>query len=457
MSAGTLGAALYLALVLPPAEFAVFGYATTVFLIASAAGDLGLGAAIIREGPSSWRLERSLGLAIVVWVGLAALVIGLTVAVSPSAPSSGEVVLLALALALVSLQMIPTALLEQRLEFGRIAVLETAQRAVFVAIACAGASIWQTGGPVAAAAALSALFGLAAMLAASRWHWRPRVSGSRAAAGGFASDWWLGRIANQLNYATYVVLGSLLFTEREVGLMVWALAVTSVPTILAPLASRILLPNLRALPADERAALFGRLFTVLTFVSLPMIAVLFVCADQLTRLVFGDEWEDGIPLLRLECVTTVLGVALTPTTALLFLALDTRRVSRIMVAWTAASYALTLPLAIRFDYLAPSVAQIATGATALVVYDRLLREATPVHLIRAIAPGAAALVAVAVPGLIVASSVKEAGPTIVLALTVACAQVLLMEKLYGRSMRRDARSLTRGFALTIRTLQAPRR
>jgi PST family polysaccharide transporter len=443
MSVGTLLAGLYLAVVLPPSEFAVFGYATTVILVGTAAGDLGLGAALIRKGPSRWRLERSLGFTLALWAAVAFLAVAVTVAVSPSVPTQAEVVLLSFALGLTSIQMIPTALLEQRLQFGRVAVVETAQRAVFVLTACAGASIWQSGVPIAAAAALSSAVGLAATLLAARWHWRPRLLGSRAAVRGFASDWWLGRIANQLNYACYVILGPLLFTEREVGLMVWALAVTSVPTILAPLASRVLLPNLASLRHDEHAALFGRLFTVLTFVSFPLIAVLFVCADQLTLLVFGDQWADGIVLLRLECVTTVLGVALTPTSALLFLTVRTRQVAWVMICWATASYVLTPILAAPLGYLAPSVAQIVTGAAALLVYDRLLARATPVRLIRAAAPAAAALAIVVLPGLLAAESVEGAFPTILLALVVGAAQVGVMEALYGRSVIRDAGALSR--------------
>lgn len=457
MSGVTLVAGLYLAIVLPPAEFVVFGYAVTVFLLATAAGDLGLGAALIRDGPTRWRLERSLGLALAVWCAVAAALTTLSVVSSLSNPSRSELVLLVVTLTLVSVQMLPTALLEQRLQFGRIAVLEATQRGLFLAIACIGASVSQSGEPIAVGAAASAAFGVAAALWLARWRWLPRVAGGREVMRGFAPAWWRGRLASQLNYASYVVLGSLLFSEREVGLMVWALSVTSVPTILAPLAGRVLLPNLAITGPDERTALFRRLFVILTFVSLPLIAVLFVCAEQFTRLVFGADWVDGIVLIRLECVTTVLGVALTPSAALLFLTLDPRRVARIMVAWAVASYALTLLLAGWLGYRAPSAAQIVTAAIALVVFDRLLRSQGSVPLIRGVAPGAIALVVVAVPGLLLASMIESPSATIALALGVAAAQILMMEKLSRRSVRDDARSLVDGLAGTVRALQAIRR
>jgi hypothetical protein len=150
-------------------------------------------------------------------------------------------------------------------------------------------------------------------------------------------------------------------------------------------------------------------------------------------------------------------VALTPTAALLFLTLDPRRVARIMVGWAVASYALILLLAGWLDYRAPSVAQIVTAFTALVVFDRLLRTQGSMPLIRGIAPGAIALVLVAIPGLLLASMIENPVATIVLALGVAAAQVLLMEKLSRRSVRDDAKSVVDGLAGTVRALQAIRR
>jgi O-antigen/teichoic acid export membrane protein len=142
---------------------------------------------------------------------------------------------------------------------------------------------------------------------------------------------------------------------------------------------------------------------------------------------------------------------------LLFLTLDPRRVARIMVAWAVASYALTLLLAGWLGYRAPSAAQIVTAAIALVVFDRLLRSQGSVPLIRGVAPGAIALVVVAVPGLLLASMIESPSATIALALGVAAAQILMMEKLSRRSVRDDARSLVDGLAGTVRALQAIRR
>ena len=119
ISAGTLAAGLYLALQLPPAEFAVFGYASTVFLVAAAAGDSGSA----QRSSATGRADR---LAPEAQPGSRArrVVGGLRdprrdlLLVTPSVLDASETVLLVAALALLSVQMIPTSLLEQRSAFG---------------------------------------------------------------------------------------------------------------------------------------------------------------------------------------------------------------------------------------------------------------------------------------------------------------------------------------------------
>ena len=198
------------------------------------------------------------------------------------------------------------------------------------------------------------------------------------------------------------------------------------------------------------------MFTLLTFVSLPLVAVIFVLADLLPR-VFGDQWSDGVVLVRLECVTTVLGVAITPSVALLFIALEPRRVARLMVLWAASSYVLAIGFSVWLDYRAPSVAQIVTGSVALLVFDRLLSPETGVSLIRAIVPGAAALVLVAVPGAFLATTLGGTALPLVTAIVIACGQVLVMEKLYGRSIVRDAETVASGLAAVASVVPRLRR
>src|SRR5262249_19516313 len=147
-----------------------------------------------------------------------------------------------------------------------------------------------------------------------------------------SSHWWQSRIANQLSYAAYPLLGGIIFTSREVGLMVWALAFSSVPALLAPMVARAVFPALARTRAPAQVDVYRPLFRALLMIGLPLVAALLACAEPLTVYVFGGEkWTDGIPLLRLESITTLIGLILSPLVPLLFLSLSPRLVKWLMV------------------------------------------------------------------------------------------------------------------------------
>jgi O-antigen/teichoic acid export membrane protein len=387
---------LALAALLEPADLALFGYAATALGIAAAVGDLGLGGGLVARGAHPARIESSFGLQAAVVFPLTGAAVVLAAATGAYGLSAAEAALVGAAFALGALQTLPTAVLERRLRFAAIAVIEVTQRAVFVGVAVALAFVYGHGWGIAAGAALAGVVGYAAALAAARWRWRPRLSGALRSIRGFAADWWQGRVAGQLNYAVYPLLGGLLFTRDEVGLLVWALGVTAIPALLAPLAARVLLPTLAGTPPNEQVDVFARMLRVSLLVALPGAALLAVLPDRVAA-AFGDDWSRAVPVLRLESMTTVLGVALTACVPLLYLSLEPRRAKRILVAWAASTWALTLALAPLLSFLAPSVAQIVTACVATLVVHRELARTRGYRLLGDLArPFAAFGAAVAV-------------------------------------------------------------
>src|SRR6185295_19411891 len=112
----------------------LYGYAATVALLAPAVGDLGLGAGLIRnESLGDRRIEGSFGLVFAFWLPLcvAGAVAGSLLGFYGF--STATVVALWAALLLLSLQTLPTALLERSMRFGGIAFVEVLQRLVFMA------------------------------------------------------------------------------------------------------------------------------------------------------------------------------------------------------------------------------------------------------------------------------------------------------------------------------------
>jgi O-antigen/teichoic acid export membrane protein len=419
----TIVGAFVLARVLGPTHFAVYGYVAAAMLIAAAVGDLGLGAGLIRYGVSSERLSGSLGLQLAVWVPATLLAVAVSLVANPYGLGAGIGAVAVVVFLLVALQTLPTALLEQRFAFGRIAQVEAGQRVLFIGGACILAVVSPSSWSIAIAAAAAGAAGWLGALVAARWQWRPSLRKARGLFHGFSSEWWQGRLASQMNYAMYPLLGGLLFTQQQVGLIVWALAITSVPTLLSPLVGRAAFPSLARVGVDEQVAAFRRVFRPLLLVSLPLIAAIFVTAKPLTLTFFGGAWRDGIPLLRLESVTTLIGTALTPAVPLLYLALRPKTVKLVVSLWALAVWSLTPVIAIWASYLAPSIATIATSAVALAVFAWMLYRATGYSLVGDMRVGLAATVIAVIVGAPLATLVQTRLQTVALALAVCVVHV----------------------------------
>jgi PST family polysaccharide transporter len=428
----TLGGIIALPLLLSPADFALYGFVTTVILISAAVGDLGLGASIIRgPEPSDRRISGSFALQLAFWVPLCAAGALAGIAVGAYGFSTATVALLFGTLLLLCLQALPTSLLERRLAFGSIAVVEVLQRLVFVGGAIALAAVAPGEAAIPAAAAAAALVGYPAALIVARWHWLPRFDKGEPLFRGFSSDWWQSRIANQLSYAAYPLLGGLLFSQSEVGLLVWALAISSAPALISPMVARALFPAIARAAPEEQIAVYRRFLRGLLVLGLPLCAALFALATPLTLEVFGESWRGGITVLRLEAVTTSLGLVLTACVPLLFLALRTRVVKWTAVGGTVAIWLLSIALAPVADYRAISIATIVVSSLTLIVFDRMLIRERGYSQIADLRTGFAAAVVAAAAGLLLASHVHSIVALIAAGAAVIAVQVGLTFALGG--------------------------
>jgi O-antigen/teichoic acid export membrane protein len=410
----TFGGVLALAALLTPADFALYGYVTTVILVAAAVGDLGLGAGLIKGEATPRDLRGSFALQLIFWIPFCTAMGVIGAAAGVYGFSTETMALLAAALLLLSLQALPTALLERRMAFGSIALLETLQRAVFIGGAVLLAVFAPSQASIPLAAACAGVVGYLSALVISGWRWRPRFARGEPLFRGFSSDWWQGRIANQLTYAAYPLLGGILFSGREVGLIVWALAISSVPSFLAPTVARAVFPAIVRTGEAHQTRVYSRLFKAMLLVGLPITGVMFACAEPMTRYLFGGKWLDAVPLLRLESVTTVVGLALTPVVPLLFVVLPVRRVKWMMVASTASLWVLAPSLSQAFSFKAISIATIIVTVTLAIAFDRMLAAARGYSLLRDMLPGLAGVAVGVAVGLPAATMVHGVSSTLLL-------------------------------------------
>ena len=418
----TLAGIVALPLLLGPSDFGLYGFATTVMLVAAGIGDLGLGASLIKGEPTPRRLSGSFALQLIFWIPFCAVAAGAGTALDVYGFSGTTYALLLGGFLLLCLQALPTALLERKLAFGAVTAVEVAQRLVFVGGAILLAALEPEQWSIPLAVFASALIGYPLALLLSGWRWPPRLDRGEPLFRGFSSHWWQSRIANQLSYATYPLLGGLMFTSEELGLVIWALTISSVPALLAPTVSRSVFPALSRIGPREQIEIYRRLYRGLLFVALPMAAALLATAEPLTLEVFGEEWRDGIPVLRLECITTIIGLAIAPATPLLFLVERPVRVKWLMVAWTSAVVVLSPLLFLIADYLAISIAQIACGAAALAIADHILRRTRDYSPVRDMLPGLAGVAVALAAGLPLAAEVNSIAGALGLAAGVGLLQ-----------------------------------
>lgn len=432
VSLATLAGVLTLSALLSPGDFSLYGYATTVMLVGAAVGDLGLGASLIRRAaPTDEHLRGSFALQLAFWLPICLLGAAAGAALGVYGFSPTTTALLFAALLLISLQALPTALLERRMRFGAITAVEASQRIVFVAVAIALAATSPAQWSIPLATLVAAAVSYPAVLAASRWRWWPRFHRGEPLFRGFSSHWWQSRIANQLTYATYPLLGGILFSAREVGLMVWALAVTSIPALMSPMVARAAFPAMARTEPSRQIAVFRPLFKGLLLLGLPMVAALLTCAQPLTAYVLGSKWLEGVVLLRLESVTTLLGIVLTVVTPLLFLMMPPRRVKWIMVSCTAGVVALGAALSPLVGFRSISIAQIIVATIVLVVVVRALWEHRSYRILADMRPGLVGLVVAIAIGIPLANAATSAAAALGAATAVALVQMIVTVALGG--------------------------
>lgn len=424
VSLATLAGVLTLSALLNPSQFALYGYATTMMLVAAAVGDLGLGAGLIRADMlKPEHLRGSLALQLAFWPPLCLLGFAAGSALQVYGFSTTTTALLLGALFLFSLQALPTALLERDVRFGAIATVEILQRALFVGVAVAFAATAPAQWSIPLAAFAAAAVSYPAVLILSRWHWSPRFHQGEPLFKGFSSQWWQSRIANQLAYAAYPLLGGILFTGHEVGLLVWALAVTSIPALMAPMVARAAFPAMSRTSPEQQVEVFRPLFKSLLLVGLPMVVAILTCAHPLTEYVLGEKWLEGVGVLRLESITTMFGLVLTPVVPLLFLVAPPRQVKWIMVGWTGTIVVLSPILAPILSFRAISAAQIAAVIWVFAVVERLLRSKRSYSLLRELRPGLASFAVAAAVGIPLAAIVRGAAGALAAAAAVAGIQL----------------------------------
>ena len=431
---------LVLARLLVPGDFGLLALGTSIVLLGTQLAEAGLGAALIRreEEPTRSELEALNGLQLAVTgaLALAALSVG------AMAGRDGLVVgVMVATLPIAALRTPSVIVLERRLQFGPIALVDVVEAVLFYAWALAAVALGMGVWGLATAAVVRAVGGTAVML-------------RRGPLGLMRPRWSLPAVRPLVGFGARIQLVSLTSAVREQALNaavavlaglatlgVWNLAfrVLAVPYAFFTTVGRISYPTIsRVLSAggDVRAAVERGLGTVAVANGVLLVAIA-AFAPALPALV-GPGWGDLPATLLWSSVALVLGG---PTSVVLssylYAAGEARSVLRAVVVLSVAWLAITLPLVDSVGAPMIGLGWIAATIAGSIGLWRRTRQLAGVRLSATLwGPTAAALAALAAGWAIGSSGEADVARGL---LGVVAAEAILLGGLVvaSRSLLRD--------------------
>jgi len=306
-------AAIALARLLSPTDFGLVGMVAVFVGFLGVLSDTGVTAALIQRQrveeahlSSVFWLNVGVGAALACTAWLAAPLVadfydqaGLTAVVRWSA----------LALAIGTLSVVQYALAVRQLEFKRITLIEIgsviSSAAVAVAMAMNGYGFWSLVGQTLAGSIVKAA---ALWLSAG---WRPKAAWKSAAVKDVAAFSLSIAGFNLVNYFSrnvdYLLIGKYLGPEA-LGYYTLAYKLMLYPLQnVSAVVARVAFPLLARLQSDAAALRrqYLRITRGIGLVTFPMVGGLFVLADSIVAIVFGDRWQQAVPLIRILCATAL--------------------------------------------------------------------------------------------------------------------------------------------------------
>ncbi|MDQ3949669.1 MAG: lipopolysaccharide biosynthesis protein [Gemmatimonadota bacterium] len=298
---------LLVARLLTPTDYGLFGMAMVFQGFLAPIYDLGIGAAIIqRRDLTEDEIARLGSLTLLYGAGFAVLTIALAppIAAFYREPAVRWIlVVLALASAIASFQILPRTILARRMQFRTIALIDgvgaLSQTIVTVALALAGYRYKALVYGAAFSAVVST--GVALAAASHRYAWPRRPAQLR---GAMSYGWHvaLSRIGWYIyTNADFAVVGRVL-GKAALGAYSFGWTIATIPVDrVASLVGRVI-PSVFASIQDNVPAMRRYCLGItegLAFVVLPLAVGLAVTADDFVRVVLGDRWSGAIGPLRL--------------------------------------------------------------------------------------------------------------------------------------------------------------
>jgi PST family polysaccharide transporter len=356
--------------------------------------DFGLGAALLqKQSPLTESDLRSVFA--VQQAVLGVLVIGVIIAAPALAPAyhlaaGGEWYFRAMAVGafFASLKTVPNIVLERKLLYGRLTLVEVTEVVLFqltaVVLAIAGQGAWA----FIWAVVLSKAVGMVMTFVLSGW--RPAFGLERSALRGL---WWFA-VPFQLTWVTYLfrdylipILGGLLLATVQVGYLNWAFALAGVPGQMAQVVGRVAFPSYSRLQTDRAkfASAVETSVRALFVVAIPAHLAMIALGRWLIEIVFTDKWLPALTSLYFLSLYWAGTSITTPLVSALNAAGRVRGTLILNIVWTVAQVGLSLVLLSMFGFPGIAAAFAIVRAGAIVAILVMVRGVIPLRLARSVA------------------------------------------------------------------------
>lgn len=325
-----LVANIVLARMLAPQVFGIFAIVSFVVQFFSVFGDVGIGAALIQKKDELRPEELSTIFwlqQLLVWVValIAFAAAPLVLRFYPTLPPVGVWLVRAMALGfmLSSLKTVPAILMERKIEFNRIALIDVSESLSFhgaaIAFALAGYEVWS----FVWAAVIRSILGVVVVYSISSW--RPTLCFNFAAIRGllrFGLPYQGNNILAFIKDAVTPVFVGSYAGAAAVGYVNWARNFAFAPLMISEVFGKVAFPSFSRIQEDREllARTVERSIRMMTLVLFPVSALMIALGPQLIHVLFTDKWLPALPAYYFYCTSPlVIGFMLPMFSALLAL------------------------------------------------------------------------------------------------------------------------------------------
>ena len=378
-----------LARLLTPEDFGVVAMVVAVANFAALFRDLGLAVATIqRERVTHEQLSNLFWVNVLVGVTTMAITIALAPAI---ARFYGEARLVRVTVCLSSaflfggLAVQHRALLKRQMRFGRLAAVDVSGTVFSVLLGVGLAWLWR-GTPQAYMALVWMRVAWAACAMFGVWlscRWIPRLPTAGSGVGSmlsFGMDMTAYRILNFLTRNLDRILIGKYCGAGQVGYYnkAYQFLLLPISQLRSPLVS-VATPALSALQNDDEMfrRYMRRLLSVLSFLTMPLMALTCVCAREIVLLFFGGQWIEAVPIMRVQSVLgfiqPVAGIC-----GLVLVTLGKTRRCLVFGALNAVPIVLAFVIGLRWGALGVAIAYAVVSYVTLIPLLWFCFHGTPV-------------------------------------------------------------------------------